>query len=163
MPAAPSVIAPGITTQPASLTIEAGSNVTFTAMAIGVPDPAYQWRFKGTNISGATSSSFTTNNVSTNTTGDFTVVATNTSGSATSVVAHLEVYSTQRAQLSDFGYLTNTYHSVVSGITGANYVVEASTNLINWSPIQTNQTTFTNYDRSVTNYPYRFYRALYKP
>jgi len=155
--------APVFTLQPVGRDVFTGSNVTFTAMAIGVPDPVYQWRFNGTNISGATSSLFTTNNVSTNTTGNFTVVATNSSGSMTSVVAHLEVYSTQRALLSDFGYLTNTYHSVVSGITGANYVVEASTNLINWSPIQTNQTTFTNYDRSVTNYPYRFYRALYKP
>ena len=154
---------PTFTVHPQRRDVFMGSNVTFTATAIGVPDPAYQWRFNGTNISGATASSFTTNNVSTNTTGDFTVVATNSSGSVTSLVAHLQVYSTQKALLSDFGYLTNTYHTVVSGITGGTYVVEASTNLINWSAIETNQTTFTNRDRSVTNYPYRFYRALYKP
>src|SRR5207248_10339544 len=101
-----------------------------------------QWRYNGTNMSGATSATFTTNNVSTNTTGNFTVVATNSSGSVTSSIAHLQVYSTQKALLSDFGYLTNTYHSVISGITGGTYVVEASTNLINWSAIETNHTTF---------------------
>jgi hypothetical protein len=155
--------APMFTLQPERRDVFMGSNVTFTAMAIGVPNPAYQWRFNGSNIGGATASFFTTNNVSTNTTGDFTVVATNSSGSATSVVAHLEVYSTQRALLSGFGYLSNGFRSVVSGITGASYVVQASTNLINWSAIETNQTTFTNLDVAATNSPRRFYRVLFVP
>jgi hypothetical protein len=155
--------APLFTTHPQDRDVFMGSNVTFTAMAIGVPTPAYQWRFNGSDIGGASASSFTTNNVSTNTTGDFMVVATNSSGSATSMVAHLEVYSTQKALLSDFGYLTNGFRSVVSGITGAMYVVQASTNLINWSPIETNQTTFTNFDLTATNFPSRFYRVLFVP
>jgi len=50
----------------------------------------------------------------------------------------------------------------VSGITGAHYVVQASTNLANWNPINTNITTFTNLDYDVTNYSYRFYRVLYQ-
>lgn len=155
--------APMFTEQPQGRDVFMGSNVTFTAMAIGVPNPAYQWRFNGTDIAGAAASSFTTNNVSTNTTGDFTVVATNSSGSATSAVAHLQVYSTQRALLSDLGYLSNGFRSVVSGITGATYVLEASTNLFNWSAIETNQTTFTNLDVAAPNFPSRFYRVLFVP
>lgn len=38
-------------------------------------------------------------------------------------------------------------------------IQEAPTNLVNWSAISTNITTFTNTDLAVTNYPYRFYRA----
>ena len=155
--------APIFTVQPEGRNVFMGSNVTFAAVAIGAPDPAYQWRFNGTNVSGATAASFTTNNVSTNTTGDFTVVATNISGSATSAVAHLQVYSTQKALLSDFRYLTNGFRAVVSGITGATYVVEASTNLTTWSPIETNQTTFTNVDFGATNLRARFYRVLFVP
>ena len=52
---------------------------------------------------------------------------------------------------------------IVSGITGAQYVVQASTNLVNWTPINTNITTFTNLDYAITNLPYRFYRILYVP
>jgi hypothetical protein len=155
--------APLFTVHPNNRDVFMGSNVTFTALAIGVPSPAYQWRFNGAQIGGATASSFTTNNVSTNTTGDFSVVATNSSGSATSIVAHLEVYSTQKALLSNFVYLSNGFRSVVSGVTGATYVVQASTNLLNWSAIETNQTTFTNFDLTATNFPSRFYRVLFVP
>jgi hypothetical protein len=139
--------------------------VTFTALAIGLPDPTYyQWRFNGANISGATSTSFTTNNVQTNNTGDFTVVSTNVYGAATSAVAHLQVYSSQQALISSPAYLTNNqFRQIVSGITGSAYVVEASTNFSNWVAIETNTVTFTNLDNSITNYPRRFYRVRMQP
>src|SRR5881628_2538270 len=124
-----------------------GTNVTFSAEAIGAPDPTYQWTFNDVNISEATSASYTKNNVQTNDTGNYAVVASNTSGSATSVVARLEVYSTQRALITEPVFNTSNYiRFIVSGITGANYVVEASTNLLNWAAINTNITTFTNFD-----------------
>ena len=54
----------------------------------------------------------------------------------------------------------------MSGITGANYVVQTTTNVADttsWLAINTNKTTFTNIDNTVTNYPSRFYRILYQP
>jgi len=156
-------MAPLFTVQPRNWDVYMGSNITFSAQAIGSPDPSFQWRFNGTNISGAAASSYTRNNVQTNDTGDYTLVATNISGSATSAVSHLEVYSTQRALITEPSYsATNYTRFVVSGITGAHYVVQASTNLANWNPINTNITTFTNLDYDVTNYSYRFYRVLYQ-
>jgi len=80
-----------------------------------------------------------------------------------SVRTDVFVYLTEQATLTGLGYYPTQLLTEVKGITGANYVVEASTNLINWVAIQTNQTTFTNIDTSVTNKPYRFYRALYQP
>src|SRR5439155_9425101 len=43
--------APMFTLQPRKRDVLEGTNVTFTATAIGVPDPAYQWRFNAGDIS----------------------------------------------------------------------------------------------------------------
>ena len=83
--------APAITTQPASQTVTAGANVTFTAAADGSPEPTFQWRKDGTAISGATSATLTLSSVSAASAGAYSVVATNTVGSATSNAATLTV------------------------------------------------------------------------
>jgi hypothetical protein len=48
------------------------------------------------------------------------------------------------------------------GVPGSNYVLQASSNLLNWTPISTN-TAMTNafilFDPAATNYPQRFYRV----
>ncbi len=109
--------------------VVAGSNVTYSAVAIGIPDPAYQWRFNGTNIANATLSSFTITNSQITNSGAYNVVATNVSGSVTSVVASLTVKNTAAATLSSWAYSTNQFKFIVAGITNGQYVVEASTNL----------------------------------
>lgn len=86
-------IAPSFTTQPASQTAAAGASVTFSAWASGSPAPTYQWRKNGVALSGATNATLTLSGISTNDGGDFTVVATNSAGSATSNVATLTVSS----------------------------------------------------------------------
>jgi hypothetical protein len=83
--------APVFTTQPASQTMPVGGSVTFNASASGSPTPTYQWRKNGTTISGATSSAYTIANVTTSNAGTYTVVATNSVGSATSNGAVLTV------------------------------------------------------------------------
>lgn len=147
-----------------------GSNVTFTSVADGYPDPIYQWRRHGnsdlnsvTNIAGATNANLTLSNATTNDTGYYSAVASNNVGTATSRTAHLEVYNTQRGLISAWSYVSNRFQFTVSGITGALYRVQLSTNLVDWSPVHTNQTTFTYTDSSVTNAPNRFYRILYQP
>src|SRR5260221_5947312 len=51
---------PSITTQPASQTVTAGQSAIFTVGGTGTLPLSYQGRKKSTNITGATSSSFTT-------------------------------------------------------------------------------------------------------
>ena len=49
------------------------------------------------------------------------------------------------------------------GITGNNYVLQASTNLVNWTAISTNiapTNAFYLFDSKATNFPHRFYRVL---
>ena len=90
--------APSFTTQPAGTTVAGGATATFRAAAIGEPAPTYQWQVStdGGNswqaIAGATGASWTTPATGPGDDGSlFTVVASNSKGTATSDTAHLAV------------------------------------------------------------------------
>jgi len=83
--------APVILTQPQNQSAFVGDTVVFTSLATGTPPPAYQWRFNGTNLPGATAPTLTLNSVTTNQSGDYFVVITNSVGATTSQVARLTV------------------------------------------------------------------------
>ncbi|HXH19535.1 MAG TPA: immunoglobulin domain-containing protein [Chitinophagales bacterium] len=85
--------APSITTQPSSQSKCTGENVTFSVTASGIPSPSYQWRKNGSNISGATSSSYTISSVASGDAGNYDVVVSNSCGSVTSNTATLTVYT----------------------------------------------------------------------
>jgi len=86
--------APTITTQPASQSVTVGQTATFSVVATGTPAPTYQWTKNGTNISGATSSSYTTPATALTDNGLlFAVVVSNSAGSVTSNNAKLTVNS----------------------------------------------------------------------
>ena len=81
-----------ITTQPSSQTITAGTPVTFTVVANGSGTISYQWQKDNSNISGATSSSFTINSANTSHIGDYKVIVHSGCGSdVTSDIASLSV------------------------------------------------------------------------
>jgi hypothetical protein len=81
----PANTAPTISAQPeATQTKNVGESVTFSVTASGTPTPTFQWRKDGTNISGATSSSYTISSVQTGDAGTYTVVVTNSVDSVTS-------------------------------------------------------------------------------
>ena len=87
-----SAVAPAITTQPANATVTAGQTATFTVAASGTAPLAYQWQKNFTNISGATSASYTTPaTVSGDNGATFRVVVSNSAGSITSNSATLTV------------------------------------------------------------------------
>ncbi|MBL9216481.1 MAG: immunoglobulin domain-containing protein [Opitutaceae bacterium] len=88
---------PAFTTQPASRTVNAGTAVTFTAAASGSPAPTYQWRKNGVNLAGATAASYTIASAAGADAGTYTVVASNSAGSATSAGATLTVNVTVAA------------------------------------------------------------------
>ncbi|MBI5770408.1 MAG: immunoglobulin domain-containing protein [Verrucomicrobia bacterium] len=85
-------VAPAITTQPVSQTVNVGANVTFSVVATGTPAPAFQWKKDGTDIPNATLSTLTLNNVQAGAAGSYTVVVSNgTLPNATSSAATLTV------------------------------------------------------------------------
>src|SRR6266404_3749436 len=88
----PAAVPPSIATQPASETVTAGQSATFTVTASGTAPLSYQWQKNKTNITGATSSSYTTPATTTaDNNSTFDVVVTNSAGSVTSNTATLTV------------------------------------------------------------------------
>ena len=85
----------GVTIQPPSQTVPAGSAVTFTANATGTPPFSYQWSFNGNPIAGATSSTLVLANVQTSQNGPYTVTVTDQTGTVTSAPATLTVNALQ--------------------------------------------------------------------
>ena len=78
---------PAIVAQPASQSVVAGANVSFNVTASGAPPLIYQWQFNGTAIAGATGSNLALAGVEPANAGNYTVIVTNSAGSATSAAA----------------------------------------------------------------------------
>ncbi|WP_431256776.1 hypothetical protein ACQ86G_19000 [Roseateles chitinivorans] len=88
-PTTPTIISPGITTQPANASVLTDGTATFTVAAAGT-DVTYQWKKNGTAIAGATSKSYQTPAATFSDNGaQYTVVVSNSAGSVTSSVAQL--------------------------------------------------------------------------
>lgn len=89
---APGATLPGITAQPASITVAEGAPATFAVAASGTAPLAYQWRRNGADIGGATAASFTTPpTVAADTGTRYSVVISNSAGQVASGEAVLTV------------------------------------------------------------------------
>lgn len=168
-------IPPVIVTQPVSQRVVVGSPVTFAVEATGTPRLYYQWRQNGTNIYGGQSggepggingdgSSFTRSNTQPAHAGAYSVVVGNPFGSVTSAVATLIV--SVQPQLSSPQIVGGFAQFSLSGTPGDRYLVESSTNLVNWSPAQTvsnitGEVWFTDSESSTR--PTKFYRGKLDP
>jgi hypothetical protein len=85
------VLPPSLTTQPASLVVTGGTDVTFDVGLFGTPPFAYQWIFNNVAVLGATNATFTLTNVSLSAAGNYSVMVTNSYGSLLSSNAVLTV------------------------------------------------------------------------
>ncbi len=86
--------APNIIGQPANQTVTAGQSANFSVETTGIPDPAYQWYKNSVLISGATTAWYSIASTVRTNAGNYTVVASNGSGSVTSIVATLTYNNT---------------------------------------------------------------------
>ena len=148
------IVPPTITTQPQSQTVTQGLNATFTVAASGTAPFSFQWKFAGTNVSSATLSSYTRSNVQPSDAGSYSVVVSNSAGSATSSNAILTVsavptppsiISQPQGQTVNQGasatftvsasgstplyYQWRWYGTNLAGATGTSYTLTATTNL----------------------------------
>ena len=159
-------VAPVITTNPLAQTVKLGTNVTFAASATGLPAPNYQWRFNGTNISGATNASYALAFVAATNTGNYSVIATNIAGSLTSSNALLALLPPGAAQFQTISLQSDGVQISFTGDAYWTYKVETSTNLTTWSAL-TNLTSpdglFNFSAGAITNSPQQFYRARVGP
>lgn len=85
------VLPPQITIQPQSHVGAAGTEASFVAGATSSVPVAFQWRFNGANLAGATASNLVLKNIQQANGGNYVAVASNLGGSVTSAVATLTV------------------------------------------------------------------------
>jgi sugar lactone lactonase YvrE len=83
--------APFFTAQPASQTVNLGSNATFSMGIAGTAPFSFQWNFNGAPIPGATNPSYTVAQAQQSAAGSYTVTVTNLDGSTTSSAAMLTI------------------------------------------------------------------------
>ncbi len=147
----PDPVAPSITSQPASQTITAGQTATFSVTASGTAPLSYQWQKNGAAIGGATSASYTTPAETMADNGaQFSVVVTNSAGTATSNNAVLTVnavapsitaqpanrtitagqtaaFSVTASGTAPLSYQWQKNGSAIGGATSASYTTPAET------------------------------------
>ena len=82
---------PTIAVQPRSLTVNAGNPAAFSVTAAGSAPLGYQWQKNGTNITGATTTTYALERVGANDAGSYSVTITNAFGSISSSNATLIV------------------------------------------------------------------------
>jgi hypothetical protein len=121
--------APAVVSNPASQTVVSGQGVTFSASASGYPAPTVQWQRSAngsnwTNISGATSTSYTISATTASQNGyRYRAVFTNAAGSATTAAATLTV-------LTAPAVTRNPVSQTVTAGQTATFTAAASGNLV---------------------------------
>jgi hypothetical protein len=154
---------PVITVQPLDQTVQKGDGVSFTVVATSTTVMTYKWYVNGSVYGGYgnSSSTITISNAQTANAGVYSVQVKNAGGTVTSSNAVLTVISAP-LKYTSAGMATNGFTIVLSGPTGSNYVILASTNLKDWTPISTNAAptgSVTYTDTTITNHSLRFYKA----
>ena len=161
--------APVITSQPQSQSVAPSNNVTFTVIASGSGNLFYQW-YRNTNslFVGATNSTLTLNNVQATNAGTYSVIVSNAAGAVNSTNALLTVSSGAYAppQVTGLIFTNGAFRLTIAGDSGPDYIVQASSNLLNWDDRFTNHAPvppFNWSDTAATNFARRFYRIKISP
>lgn len=156
---------PAIISEPTNQIAIAGATATFSVTVTNeLFTPGYQWQLNGTNLPDYSNVLVLTNVNATNA-GNYDVVVSSYFGfgGTTSSNAVLSVYSSVAPAISQFSFSrSNGLQFTVSGVPGYNYAVLASSNLVNWVPLITNNSPF-NFADTNLDLPYRFYRSVYLP
>jgi hypothetical protein len=112
---------PTIASGPASQTLPASSNATFTVTASGSQPLAYQWFFKSAPIPGAGAAQYSLSGIQASNSGSYYVLVSNAIGVATSAVATLTVtplapyFTTQPVGASVSGGSSRTFTGIANG------------------------------------------------
>jgi hypothetical protein len=159
---------PWIISSPSNQFAQLGSNATI-AFNVGGDSPLYyQWfLFDHTNKPVAADTNLfalTLTNVQFSDVGSYSVIVTNPYGSITSPFVYLNVYSNATPTLTiESSSSSGQFQFYISGVTGLHYSVEASSNLFDWEPLETNISSFTFVDTNSSAFPQRFYRSVFVP
>jgi uncharacterized repeat protein (TIGR03803 family) len=164
---------PVITIQPVNQFVNASASATFSVGVGGIGPFGYQWLSNGIPMNGANSSSLPFSNLQPPSSGWYSVIVSNATGSVTSQVAELKVFVA--APHGFHGIQVEPDRSVSLSFTGETtalfapyydlYPVDASSNLLDWVPLATLQRTNTALDTlqfldaDAPQFSQRFYRT----
>jgi hypothetical protein len=148
---------------PFSPLIEEGDSLLLsTALTNGLPAPQLQWYLDGVPLEDATNATYAVGPAQRASGGTYTVVAYNSLGAVTSLVANVTVEVPLHLNLQPV-FQDGLVHFRVSGVASQTFIVQGTTNFVNWRPLHTNTAAGApvNYDDlSSTNRIRRYYRAL---
>jgi Immunoglobulin domain len=172
---------PIIAVQPLGLAVQNGGTAVLTTTAVSLTSMQFHWLFNNqpvptTNTTVVnvnvplvgTVSTLTVNNVSPTSAGNYSVQVVNGVGSVTSSDATLVVLASTVSNVLNIvsaatGMTASGFKIQLSGPSGSNYVILASTDCKNWVPISTNAAptgTVSYTDTEAKNLPFRYYRAM---
>jgi hypothetical protein len=114
----PGSFPPSIILQPGSLTTTPGSTAIFSVTAVGTPPLAYQWRFDGESIPGATKSSLVLSNVQPSNLGAYSVLVMNQFGTNLSSNSTLTWARIVAWGANSFGQTNVPYLPYVTAVAG---------------------------------------------
>jgi len=128
----------------------------------GTPSPNYRWYRNNLLLIGENGPNLVINNVTANAAGVYALVASNSFGLSSNIVARVTI---------DVPLHINSHEVIVGGgrqfhIMGSAsraFVVQGTTNFLNWIPLYTNTVPFAPVDFSdpgIAGFPVRFYRAI---
>ncbi len=157
-----------------------GQTTALSAVVTGKAPFRYQWKFNGKNLATATSATLKLKNIKTSQAGSYSVTVSNAYGSTNSgnVLLSVLAVSTPLKQLTSASVspvtvvaatLTSARQTngqfafLVTGTVGSNYVVQASSDMKNWSVVMTNAAPFTFTEPNASSFNQRFYRAYSQP
>lgn len=174
------LIVPTVTAQPSNTNVLNGDTATFTVSAQCLLNAigSVTWYYTSNNTTKvvatdsflvtlfSVSSTLTVNNVSSNNVGSYyAVIQDLLGGTVKSSTAALGIIPPVTALTAGSGMMSKGFKLKFSGPTGSNLVVQASSDLVHWTPISTNVLTggsVTYTDTVAQTQPRRFYRAMLK-
>ena len=172
---------PIIAVQPLGLAVQNGGTAILTTTAVSLTSMKLYWLFNDAPVPTSnttvvnvnvplvgTVSTLTVKNVSAASAGKYSVRIVNGVGSVTSSNATLIVLASTVSNVVSIvsagtKMTLSGFQLQLSGPTGSNYVIEASTDLKNWVPISTNAApsgSVSYTDAAAINLPFRYYRAM---
>ena len=158
------IIAPSFVVQPQSATVPVGATAKFRALASGT-GLAYQWRYNGAPIAGATGTAYSVVAAKLSDAGTYDVVVNNEVTSVSSTNAVLTVSFTP-AQMTGLTFTGDRHFQFSFSGTAADYAVQSSSNLVDWGTItnvRVSSTPVFFIDPAGTNGSRMFYRMLLLP
>ena len=138
--------------------------VVFSVAMSGQAPFKYQWKYNGTNLPGQTSATFSIPAAKLVYAGAYMVQVSNSAGVTNSVVATLTVFTnTTPTMVTPTIPQPGRFSFQVPAEVGLKYVVEATTDFQQWTPVLTNTAPFTFTDTNAASYTHRYYRTRYLP